>query len=376
LKTDQLAAMLRGQKVAPPVWAAINVDIDAFCQAIVYHRVLPLAARQLLATESGPSEELVARMGELARLHTLGDMAMEIELRASLAALDNAGVRPIVFKGAHVAYQYYERPELRSRVDTDILVPDRADARLAAHEALIELGYETRPTVGRDLVMTQQTYKKRRGAHLLHAVDLHWRIANPQVFSQVLLHEELERTASDVPRLGPTARAPSGAHALLIACIHRVAHHDDSDTLIWLYDIDRIARHISEAEWSAFLTLVSERHVAAVCRASLLRTVTHFGTPLPDRVADAVQSWSAVPHERSARYLTQNGGAVSSAIRDLCATSSFGTRAQVALEHLMPPAAYMRAVYAPNSRRPLAWLYAERVLLAAARSWRRPTGSA
>lgn len=366
--TDLLAVLVRGGEVAPAAWSGL--DVETVCAAAEHHGVLPLVAERLRTIDEGPSEVIVARVTELARLHAAADLAREAELRAALAALEHAGMQPLVFKGAHLAYRDYARPDLRPRLDSDVLIPADRAAREAAHRVLIGRGYTTAPHAGGDLVMTQRMYAKRQEGRLLHAIDVHWRIANPQSFSRALLHEELVRHAERLPQLGPAARGPSGPHALLIACIHRVAHHAGSDCLIWLYDIDRIARRLTPADWAVFLSLATERRVLAVCDASLGHATERFETPVRGDVRQAAQLQRGA-HEQSARYLTPPGDSVAAALSDLRALSSWGDRARLAREHLLPPAAYMREVYAPGSHAPLPWLYVRRVLVGARRWMRR-----
>jgi hypothetical protein len=359
---DTLAAILRGDAVPADAWR--GVDTDAFCAAADRHGVLPLIAERWRTDADGPPEALAARVRELARGHAAFDMAREVELRASLSALEAAGVRPVLFKGAHLAYSDYPRPDLRPRLDTDVLIPADASARKAAHDALTALGYDAPPPVGGDLVMAQRAYVKRQDGRARHTIDVHWRVANPQLFARVLGHEELVRNAVALPRLGPAARGPSGAHALMLACVHRVAHHGGSDCLIWLYDIDRIARRLAIDDWSRFLALATERQVSEVCLVSLDRASARFFTPVPDLVRAAMAPQAAGVREPTARYLAPPGHGVRAALSDVRAMSSWRDRARVAAEHLLPPAEYMRATYAPDSRAPLAWLYVKRVMTA------------
>jgi hypothetical protein len=213
--------------------------------------------------------------------------------------------------------------------------------------------------------MTQRSYTKRRASRLVHAVDVHWRLANPQAFAAVLEHDELLRDAVSIHALGPAARGPSLLHALVIACVHRVAHHADADCLIWLYDIDQVARRLTRAEWREFDRLIVERGIATVCRASLRRTADTFCTPIPPVLF--YPSPASETDERTARFLDGPRGSAEAAVEDFRAMDSWSGRMRLAREHLLPPAAYMREVYAPASRAPLAWLYARRVLTGAGR---------
>jgi len=202
-----------------------------------------------------------------------------------------------------------------------------------------------------------------------HAIDAHWRIANPQAFSRVVTYEELLRDAVPISALGPAARGPSGPHALLIACMHRVAHHASSDCLIWLCDIDRIARRLRPAEWDRFAMLAAEREVRAVCDASLSASAQRFETPVPGAVLEMMRAPGGAA-EASAEYLHPPTDSMTAALGDLRALSSWRDRARLVREHVLPPADYMRRVYAPASRAPVAWLYARR-LVGGAQKWLR-----
>jgi hypothetical protein len=43
----------------------------------------------------------------------------------------------------------------------------------------------------------------------------------------------------------PSARGLSSVDALVLTAVHRIAHEFDSERLIWLYDIDLIARGLT-----------------------------------------------------------------------------------------------------------------------------------
>jgi len=58
------------------------------------------------------------------------------------------------------------------------------------------------------------------------------------------------------------------------------------------------------------------------------------------------------------------------ALADVRALGSAKDRARLIREHLLPPAGYMREVYARGSRAPLPWLYARRLAFGARAWWR------
>src|SRR5262249_51587245 len=154
------------------------------------------------------------------------------EITRVLASLREAGVTALVLKGGALAYTHYPAPHLRPRGDTDLLVTREDRAR--AQEALDDLGYRRQNSVSRDAVHTQWMFRRHEG-RLPHTIDLHWAISNRPLFARMLSFDELRRDARPIATLGADALAPAPVHALILACVHRVAHHDDAPTLIWLY---------------------------------------------------------------------------------------------------------------------------------------------
>ena len=81
----------------------------------------------------------------------------------------------------------------------------------------------------------------------------------------------MSSSAARLPCLAsaPHALAPSHGDALLLACMHRVAHHHDNERLIWLYDIHLLRERMSRDEHAAFWRLAAERRVVTICERSI-----------------------------------------------------------------------------------------------------------
>lgn len=339
--------------------ALAAVDVDQFLLRAEAHGVLPLVAEHVTARADVPPE-LRARLGVEAQRHAALDAVREIELRGLVAAIDARAVRALLMKGAHLAYTHYRRSDLRPRVDTDLLIA-RKD-REAAVEVLHGRGYESTGHVVGTLVMYQACYVRRSHGVPIHVVDLHWKVANPQVFSDLVSYDELYASAVAVPTLGPGAWALSDIHALLIACVHRVAHHYDAEVLIWLHDIHLVASRLSAGEWSTFEHLCHSRGVAQVCRRSLERASAAFGTVLPAFVTNASHGDLSETESATAAFLEPGRRHVEQVVGDLRALPSWGDRARLVRQHVFPPKSYMRRSYAPSSGAPLAVLYVRRAL--------------
>lgn len=336
-----------------------QVPAEDVCAHADAQRVLPLLAARVAAQRIGGP--LAEQLRMRARAHAAADVVRDAELRALVAGLRDRGVQALVIKGAQLAYSHYARPDLRTRLDTDLFIS--VDDRRQADDVLVELGYDRRLQSDGDLLMYQAPYVKTRQGAMVHVVDLHWRLVNPQQFRRVLDHAEAAAGAVDIPAL-PGARGLCDVHALLLACVHRVAHHHGSESLIWLYDLHVLSERMTAAEWTQFSTLAADREVGVICRQGLALAQARFGTAVPAAVLD-VNGLDAA--EKSAVYLEPQRH-VTRVYWDLQALPGWTARLRLVRQHLFPPAQYMRGVYAPASHAPLPVLYAVRALRGA-RKW-------
>lgn len=357
---DLLAAVLRGDALAASSF--VRFDPETICAEANHHGILPLLALRV-AGRGDVAPPLRMLLRERAAAAASADLLREVELKQALDAFAAHGIDALVFKGGHVAYVYYARPDLRPRIDTDLLI--REPQRMAAQTLLAALGYEPVTKVTGELVTGQSGHVKRRHGAVAHEIDLHWRVVTPAVFTGVLSYEELAARAAPIPALGAHAFGPGDADALFIACVHRVAHHDDAVVLNWLYDIDLICRRMAPAEWERYVALAVERCVAAVCRRSLERTVEWFHTPIPPSAMAALRDGKS--GELSAGYLKPRSQAAA-VMDDLRALPKWRDRVRLVHEHLFPAPAYMRQAYPAAARVPVPALYAWR-FLRGARRW-------
>ena len=341
--------------------ALLAFDVDAVCRATEVHGVGPLLLEAIAGHDGALRRALHAR----AVAHSATDMLREAELRRLLPRFAAASVPLVLIKGAALAYTHYARSDLRPRLDTDVLIPSAAQA--SAHAVLIDAGYTVQPQLTADLVMYQAVYARDLGGGARHLIDLHWRIANPQSFGDVLTFEELAASAAPVPALDPAARSLDEVRALMLSCVHRVAHHHDAPNLIWIHDIHLQASRLDDASWERFLTLAHDRNIGAVCRRSLEMAVNLFRTGIPGFVIDDPRL--AGEHARRAPTAAhlEHRRHVSTVIDDFKRLPGWRLRLRLARQHLLPPATYMRQVYAPASRAPLAFLYTVRAMKGARR---------
>lgn len=285
------------------------------------------------------------------------------ELCAVLVDLEAAGLDPLVFKGAALAHTHYAESWMRPRLDADVLIaPERRDEAI---RLLRRRGYEQPPVVSGDLISYQAMFVKPAEAGGEHVLDLHWRIANTHLVAHALSHAELVARAERILVRGHVMRVPSAVDALLIACVHRAAHHADAPDLIWLYDIHVIAARMTGGEWSRFVDLAAERQLATLCARGLSLAAAAFHIDIPDHVSGRLSARI----EPSAILLKPGLRPIDRLAADL---RSMGLRRATRLlrEHLFPPVSYVRAKYDVSAGALLPAFYAYRIV-AGASKWLR-----
>ena len=320
------------------------------------------AARQhrvhlLLAASLTPAERETADGAALSRDLTVASALhawREDDTRELLDSLAASGISALLLKGTGVAYTVYPEPHLRPRLDVDLLI--RREALEPTEERLVAHGWLRPPERDAELSEPQRHSVKSGPGGMLYHVDLHWKTANPRVFADALTFNELEHRAIQIPALGRTARTLGLVDALLVACVHRVAHHGDALDLLWLWDIHLLLQRLSFAEKDRFVALAERTNMRAVCARGLQLSGLLFGTGDAVHTADRLET-SNVGDEASARFV--GGASAISVLATDLGTLPWRDRAQLLREHLFPSTEYMRAKYRewPDALLPVAYLH-------------------
>lgn len=309
---------------------------------------------QLLVDARPPVPEALARQAasrlrdaharELMRFRTLR------ELTAACAA---AGLPILLMKGAGLAYTLYPAAHLRPSDDVDVLV---ARASLAgADSVLTALGYVRRLEPDAALASTQRHYVLTGDGGAERVVDLHWETSNRQAFLDVLSFESAWAASRPIPALAG-ARTLGPVDALLLACTHRIAHHANSPSLLWLWDIHLLAAALHGEEAASLVRRAERARVAAVVDHSLRAAAARFATPLDPALLARLRAATGEP---SAAFIDGVRRPVDWLVSDLAASRSLTRRWHLLREHLLPPLAYMRQRYAawPGALLPLAYVH-------------------
>ena len=342
-------------------------DVTEVIQAADEHGVSALVWQALAAT-SGPAASLHHALTPRVRAAATRDIFIQRDMQVVLEALATAGVRALVIKGSALAYSVYPSPWLRPRTDTDLLVSYGDVA--AATQALESCGYARSDALTSGTLVSHQIAFERVDAHdVHHVVDLHWKIVNPQILADSLPFEDLWQTAQPAPSLGPAARVPSTVASIALGCVHRLAHHQGHDRLVWLFDLRLLTDPFCDADWEALTQLACQRGIAGLCLDGLRQSRDRLGSRLPE-VVEATLAMSALD-EPSRVYLQGIVHKRDVLVSDLNALGDWRSRLRLLREHAFPPAAFIRQRYGVDNPWPLPALYLHRVVSGAFR-WVRP----
>lgn len=330
-------------------------ELDAIWAHATWRSVDELLATILCRGPVQISAQARQRAADRLRDATAREMLRFRALRSIVWALHAAGLRALLMKGAGLAYTVYQEPHLRPAGDIDLFVA--RDSRDAAEAALAAIGYRRQHEPDAELASMQRHYVLQEPGGVEHVIDLHWRVANRHLFADALSFEEAWAGSEPVPRLGDSARTLGAVDALMLASIHRVAHHDDHPDLIWLWDIHLLAGRLTAGQAETLVRRAGEKGMRAVLAHSLNMAVTRFGTAGAGALFDRLTADGSI--EPAAAFIAARSRPVDLLRTDLAAVGSVGQRLSLLREHLLPGIAYMRAKYPawPRLLLPLAYLY-------------------
>lgn len=241
-------------------------------------------------------------------------------------------------KGMPLSYLVYPSPEMRPFSDIDCFIEKGAFE--AAKRALLGLGYAMPNAISGEYASGQRSFEKTDAYGIEHIFDIHWRISNPLVFSDMLTFEEARQASIPVPGIDPGARALCLEQALLLACVHRVAHHAHDPRSIWLEDIHRLVGRMSRSQLDTAARLAQEKKVWAIVREGLAAARARFGTALSPGILE-----TPGPEEPSAAYLRPGPRRWRDFYYNLQSLPKTSEKLRYLREIGFPSPAYMRAKY-------------------------------
>ena len=364
-----LAAAFRG---ATPEWefeGAATVDMESVCVTrALYHGIAALLVERAdeLMEVRWP-RGVIAALRQQAVAQAMWELRHRIVLTQLVRALRRSGITPLILKGTAVAYDLYPNPAWRSRGDTDLLI-SWSDVE-PVRNVMRQIGYVSeREKLGRAAPsQLQESWNLGISDRGLHQMDLHWDMLNSWALKDLLSYDEASANPLFLPTLCEGAVTPGRVLTLIHACLHRAQHvfapytvdgilYYGGDRLIWLYDIDLLARALSSEQWDELCELAVTKGVAGLCFDGLEAAAAQLGTPYPTVIRTRLSL--AKRHTAAGRYL--ESPLVARAWQDWRALPGLDMKLADMFWRLFPPARFMRAKYPDIADRWLPLLYARR----------------
>jgi hypothetical protein len=218
------------------------------------------------------------------RLQHISTLSMAAELFRIVDDFSKCGIETLLVKGPVASLLAYGDPAVRSYVDLDLLVRDKAI--LVAALRMIELGFES------DVPLSVIKAGKIPGEYLFK------RVATGQI---VELHTEhsfryyprpmrLEELFSRQRRLtldGHEIPALSLEDEFVLYSIHGAKHF--WERLMWIADIAAVVARHPEIDWQRARLAAHDVGAVRMLRVALQLAKNVFGVPVPDAMADEVK---------------------------------------------------------------------------------------
>jgi hypothetical protein len=356
-------ALLRNDPFSWP-FAQDEETIGRFGQRAIFHGVEALVFEYLNQLPTCP-KALLEHFRLLASERAAWELRNRELMRTVFKAFAAARIDNLVYKGTALAYSLYDNPVWRSRGDSDVLVA--AGQLQQARALLLDQGWR-QATSDEEVIWYKWYFSKQAPEGGEHHIDLHWRLNNSELLAGLFTLDELLARSVSLPALVPEARIPGAIDALLIACLHRGVHKQSvytagditeftGDRLIWLKDIDLLARCLLTEEWDQFLQRAKDKGLGQICEESLALVHDCLATPLPAGWHAKLRS--TVP-ARPDLYLA--AGSLRRVWLDLSACKGSWEKLRFCRQLLFPSPAYMRNKYAGRGWQFLPWLYLRRMM--------------
>lgn len=273
---------------------------EAALPALSAHALAPALYAALKYASPRPAIPAAAQLAlaEAFQASAARSLRLELELERITAALAAEGVPCLLLKGAALGRTVYTSLAERPLSDIDLLVPR---AGLAATQlTLAHLGYRclSAPAEGRigNWLYRYKAETLAVGATAANRgllIEVHWTLTELPYYIERIDVREIWRAVQPAPGL-PHAQIADPAVLLVHACAHLALHHSRDLRLIWLVDLDRLARR-STPDWERVIHLADTWGLGLAVAACLAVAERWLGTPVPQAIRAALIPLAADP---------------------------------------------------------------------------------
>jgi hypothetical protein len=255
---------------------AHGADLDAAADIAIAQRVSPLLLRALTETgAAATSEPWVERLEHDARrCRAQSRMLLPQMGPLALKPLADAGLEPLVIKGASLAPRYPD-PALRPMDDVDMILPDRQIDDALRH--LAPYGWQPHTPPDRRRFQVDVTHSSMPGLH----IDLHRGLDSWRTRANRLTSDALWALRQPTTLYGAPAFVLPPEVELVGLAAHAAKPYHGFDRLIWIVDIAVAAQ--APLDWDRVAYFADDAH----CRTALavaLTLATRLGVDSPKQL--------------------------------------------------------------------------------------------
>lgn len=194
-------------------------------------------------------------------------------------------IKPLFFKGTALAYSIYSSPVLRQRLDHDLLVPEWQV------ESFIKILTENGYTEYQQLKIFNERCFYKTDEHGVHHVwDIHWKISNRAVVSDLYTYEELY-SRSIQTNLPGLLRIGNCDH-IFITALHEVMHHKSEFNKTALTDGLNLFRQLNSNDLRQLFLLAKQKKLTSLLEEFSSKIEKEFQIRLPHGKVDPSEKTS------------------------------------------------------------------------------------
>ena len=274
---------------------AANLDWELTLALATEHSVLGVVAARLKETGyAGMPAGAWQKFQDSLRTQHLFTLSMTAELFAILEEFGRAGIETLLVKGPLVSLLAYGDPGVRSYVDLDLLVRDRAI--LPASRILTALGFEA--DVPEEAILAgkipgEYLFNRR---HAQQIIELHTE-KTFRYYPRPMRIEDLYARQRRVPLEGREIPALCLEDELVLNCIHGAKHF--WERLMWPADIAAIVARHPEIAWESVRQAARDVGAERMLHVGLLLAESLLGVPVPSAMAGSTKE------DRAAREMVR-----------------------------------------------------------------------
>lgn len=257
------------QKVLHP-----SIHWDTFMQLSVHHRVYPIVYKKIKQLNNPVvSRNVLDYLQQKYQWNAIQSLTLAGETVRMVNCFESHGVRPVVLKGAPLAWSLYGDISSRASMDIDILVePDK----LKKVQAILENeGYcSALPEYNMNSRQLQILYRPDNITHFVYhhsekdiILELHWGLGNDQTMPAESDIKRIEMSGSPIPVL-------SDEKHLMYLMLHGSKHA--WSRLRWLIDIAKFIQ-VVDISWGSLKMMVE---------SSIMKSFFYQGLILANRLLD------------------------------------------------------------------------------------------